>query len=266
MVKMTAAIRHLFLVIQIKQPFVSLLYHRIGRVKDEVVKFMSQGTSKDAILVTGGDREIGQYKKVKEAFSPAPYVIGVDAGALWLYEAGERIDLAVGDFDSIGEKGFRRLREGGVSVLPFPPEKDFTDTELALDQALRAGAKRLLIYAGLGTRFDHSLANVHLLYRCRMEGVEATIVDRWNRIHLINDGIDVKREYPFLSLIPLSEKVEGVTLTGFKYPLTNATLVWGKGIGISNELIADHGEIRLARGWLLVIESQDEEIDEPFSS
>lgn len=219
---------------------------------------MENRKTEDVVLVTGGDREFRHYLRVKEAFSPHPFIIGVDAGALWLFEAGERIDLALGDFDTIGEEGLKRLKEGGVSVLPYPPEKDCTDTELAVAEAIERGCKRLLIYAGLGTRFDHSLANVHLLYRSVMAGVEAQVVDRWNRIRLIDHPIKIKREYPFISLIPFSEQVEGVTLTGFKYPLKDATLVWGKGIGISNEMVEEEGLIRLRKGWLLVIESQDE--------
>lgn len=208
--------------------------------------------------MTGGDREHHHYVNVKKAFSPNPYIIGVDAGALWLFDAGEPIDIALGDFDTIGEEGMRRLREGGVPVQPFPPEKDYTDTELAVIHAIEQGAKRVLIYAGLGSRFDHSFANVHLLYRCALEGVEAQVVDRWNRIRLIHSPLEIHREYPFVSLIPFTEQVEGVTLTGFKYPLHDALLVWGKGLGISNELVEDQGLILLRKGWLLVIESSDE--------
>ena len=70
----------------------------------------------------------------------------------------------------------------------------------------------------------------------------------------------IKREDAFgdfISLIPYTEKVTGITLTGFYYPLEDAELTLGISLGISNELVDEIGIIQIGRGNLLVIESRD---------
>ena len=64
-----------------------------------------------------------------------------------------------------------------------------------------------------------------------------------------------KKEY--ISLIPYTEKVTGITLTGFKYPLTNETLEIGISRGISNELLERTGTIEIKEGILMVVRSVD---------
>lgn len=58
-------------------------------------------------------------------------------------------------------------------------------------------------------------------------------------------------------MIPFTPKVKGVTLKGFKYPLTDYTLLSGRAIGVSNEITGETGEISFSEGLLLVIESRD---------
>lgn len=212
---------------------------------------------KTAVIVTGGNRQIEHYRHKIASLSSAYQVIGVDAGATWLLEHGEQLDLAVGDFDTIGEVGIGDLKRSQVKLIQALPEKDETDTELALAVALENQVNHILIYGGIGTRFDHSFANIHLLWRCHLAKVECEIVDPWNRIRMINHYLEIHREYNFLSLIPFTPTVNGVTLDGFKYPLQNATLKWGSGMGVSNELVNECGSIRLTDGWLVVIESND---------
>jgi len=109
-----------------------------------------------------------------------------------------------------------------------------------------------------GTRIDHSLANIELLVLAQQAGVNAFIIDANNRITLANGRTTIqKSNFEHVSLLPLSSKVLGVTLTGFKYPLHQATLSMGQSIGISNILLADEGTIEHTSGKLLVIESKE---------
>ena len=64
-----------------------------------------------------------------------------------------------------------------------------------------------------------------------------------------------KQEY--ISLIPYTEKVTGITLSGFKYPLENETLKIGISRGISNELLEEEGLIHIEEGILIVCVSCD---------
>lgn len=209
------------------------------------------------VIVTGGNRDHIHYRKMMKSI-PHPYVIGCDAGALWLLEQGEQIDLAVGDFDTIGNDGLARLARVHTQIMQVQAEKDETDTELALLYAIEKKPAHITIYGGLGSRFDHTLANVHLLWKCHKLGIHAKIVDPWNEIQLMDQSLRLKKTHTYVSLIPYTPVVQGITLRGFKYPLINATLEWGNSIGISNEIVGHEGEIEVASGVLMVIESSDQ--------
>lgn len=210
------------------------------------------------IIVTGGHRNIDHYRRTVNNVLKPYYVIGVDAGATWLLENDERIDVAVGDFDTIGKQGVSALIKANVELVHALPEKDETDTELAVSLAIQKNTKRILIYGGIGTRFDHSLANIHLLWKCHQEKIPCEIIDPWNRIQLIDQPAIIYKDHTFISLIPFTQVVRGVTLSGFKYPLNNATLEWGSSLGVSNELVLETGTIELSDGVLLVIMSNDD--------
>ena len=90
-------------------------------------------------------------------------VIGADQGALYLAEHEISFDVALGDFDSISESEFNIITSFAKEVVTHPEKKDFTDTYLAIQEALKRGADDIVIIGGLGARFDHSYANVHAL-------------------------------------------------------------------------------------------------------
>ena len=150
--------------------------------------------------------------------------------------------------------------KNNIVLKEFPPEKDYTDTHLAMEIAIELGVTNVTILGATGTRFDHTIANINLLAIFLDKNIKAQIVDAHNRIYVINEDTHlVKKEMfgPFLSLIAYSDRVEGITLTGFKYPLDNAALEKACSLGISNELLEQEGIIRLHTGKLIVIEARD---------
>ncbi|MCD8118380.1 MAG: thiamine pyrophosphokinase [Lachnospiraceae bacterium] len=64
----------------------------------------------------------------------------------------------------------------------------------------------------------------------------------------------------YVSLLPLTTEVSGITLEGFKYTLTDGSFRVGEtvSLGVSNELTAEEGIIRIKNGILAVIESSDD--------
>jgi thiamine pyrophosphokinase len=211
--------------------------------------------NKRMIVVTGGEKTRASYDK---ACHPADYIIGVDGGALWMMKQGLDIDFAIGDFDTIGQRGLTLLQEKGVTIRSFPPEKDMSDTALAISEAVSLGAKQITLFGGIGSRFDHSLANAQLLWFWLQRGIKITIIDSNHRIQLIQDVVHIDSSYPFISLIPYTMSVEGISLQGFRYPLKNATLQWGDSLGISNELKEKNGKITVKTGSLLVIQARED--------
>ena len=209
-----------------------------------------------AIILTGG--RLGGW--ALEEILPGDYLIGADSGADYLVQHGIAPDLALGDFDSVPANRLPLLRESAAEWLAVDAvAKDCTDTEMAVRQALDRGYNTIRIAGGLGTRFDHSLANVHLLRLALVKGCEAVMIDSHNEIRLCNHKCRIQADsrYPYVSLLPLTSIVRGVTLTGFQYPLQQATIEIGQSVGISNVLIAPVGTVELAEGELLVIRSRD---------
>lgn len=188
-------------------------------------------------------------------------VIGVDGGAIRLLEAGIVPTMALGDFDTIGEAGVLRLREAGVAIEQFPAKKDLTDTEIALHTALELDPSAIYLYGAIGSRMDHTLANLQLLYTAHQAGVWMQIKSKTNRVMLLSEPFRsvelVRDDYRFVSLLPLTLEVTGISLEGFLYPLHNATIKMGMAIGVSNELQAATGLITIGQGSLFVMCTND---------
>src|SRR5690606_12233205 len=117
----------------------------------------------------------------------------------------------------------------------------------------------IALIGGLGTRFDHALANVHLLKLAHEHSAEARLIDEYNEIRLCTGECRLHQDtrFTYVSLLPLTPVVRGVTLSGFQYPLRNATIQLGESVGISNHLLADTGVVKINEGQLLIIRSQD---------
>lgn len=189
----------------------------------------------------------------------ADILVGVDRGAWFLIENGHAPHLSIGDFDSVTKEEKERIEANSRQFSSCDPVmKDLTDTEMAFNWALQQQPGEIVLLGVLGTRFDHTLANVHLLAKGLEANIPCRIVDASNEIHLISERLDVTKDhYQHFSLLPLSPEVTGICLDGFQYPLQNATLRIGDTLGISNVLIGESGSIKLASGLLLVIKSSD---------
>jgi thiamine pyrophosphokinase len=209
-----------------------------------------------ALIVTGGT--IGSW--VLDDLPAYTYLIGADRGAEFIARHGYRMQLAVGDFDSISLDQFHIIRAAADELLSFDAvDKDWSDTELAFREAASRGFREIDIVGGLGTRFDHSLANVHLLKQAQELGCILRLIDEHNEISLCEYTMQLVADdrYEYVSLLPLTENVTGVTLQGFRYPLTDATLKIGQSLGVSNVLVEPAGTIAIRSGLLLVIRSRD---------
>lgn len=186
--------------------------------------------------------------------------IGADQGAEVLLEHGIRPDFAIGDFDSVSSASLEQIKEQSLQVEIHPNEKDETDLELAIHQALKWSPEHILLFGVTGGRIDHSLANVQLLYPLLQKNVRSTIIDIQNQVELVTEGlhtIEANEEYPYVSFLPVTLEVTNINLTGFYYPLTDAYLPYGSTLCISNRLIQDRGTFSFDSGILLVIRSKD---------
>lgn len=217
------------------------------------------------LLICGGafDEEFSKAYINEDDFE---LIIAVDRGLVYANQIGLRVDMLLGDFDSVKKEVFDQYTKEKEETVKAPrviqlnPVKDMTDTEEAIDVAIREGATEITILAATGRRLDHSLANINLLMKPLKKSVKACILDKNNRVYLNNRDFSIKRSALFgkyISFIPLSSEVSGVTLTGFKYPLNDYTLTIGNSLGVSNELIQEEAHVSLTDGILITIESRD---------
>lgn len=210
------------------------------------------------VIVAGGEKPEG--KLALASLIQADFIICADSGANHLYELGFVPHLIVGDFDSIREDVLQAYYEKGCKVETYPVEKDYTDTELAIQLALEKKPQEIDLLGGIGNRLDHSLANVFLLTAFSRESCRLRLVGSDYTAWVITaETIVVGDPGDYVSLLALSKKVNGINLKGFKYPLCNASLARGSTCGISNELLQKEGYISLKNGVVLVVHTKNPE-------
>jgi thiamine pyrophosphokinase len=173
-------------------------------------------------------------------------VIAADSGA----ELGVHVDLAIGDFDSISA----HTLEGIERVEPYPPEKDATDLELALEAALRESPSHVLVVGSSGGRLDHLLGSLLLLASEKWAGVELDALLGGARVHVIRGTRVLHGEAgETVSLFAPAGRAEGVTTEGLVYPLAGEALEPGSSRGLSNLFHDAEARVTVERGVLLAV-------------
>ena len=215
-----------------------------------------------AVIYTGGEI---LPDRVAFRTSPDDLVIAADTGLRAGLTFGARPALLLGDLDSLGVPAGERPAglPAGTEILRVPAEKDDTDTQLAVSVALERGADEMLIFGGFGGRPDHSLANLAILEDLARRGVPALLDSGRARARFVlpeAGTVTIPREarFRYLSLLPAGERSVGVTLSGVRYPLSDAVLYRRRaGYSISNEITAPAAALSLRSGPLWVMEAGD---------
>ena len=181
--------------------------------------------------------------------------IAADSGYHTARALGERIDILLGDFDSIGDMP----RDEGMEIQRVPAEKDYTDTQLAVEIALDKGAEDIIIVGGLSGRLDHTLSTLAILEDLHGRGVYATLTDGQSRARYLKSSstLIARSPYKYLSIVAVDETVKGVDIEGCKYPLKRATLSRRNQFAVSNEITGNVAFIAVKKGGVFIIESRD---------
>ncbi len=213
-----------------------------------------------ALIVTGGKLEKEfLLKTIKER--EFEIIIAVDNGLKILNEININPQHIVGDFDTVKREILEKYKENkSIKIHEFNPIKDNTDTDIAIRLAIELKSGEITIIGGIGTRIDHVLGNIHVLKYALDSNIKCKIIDENNEIQLINKTTILKKKditKKYISLIPLTEKVENINLKGFKYELKNGTLTIGSSLGISNEISKEEAIIEFDNGILIMINSKD---------
>ena len=205
-----------------------------------------------AFIYTGGTvrtQHITEHPKAEDL------CIAADSGYHTAMALGERIDLLLGDFDSIGSIP----RDAEFEIQQVPADKDYTDTQLAVEIAISRGADEIIIIGGLTGRLDHTLSTLAILEDLHTRGLYGTITDGQSRARYLKSSstLIARSPYKYLSLIAADEVVKGVDIEGCKYPLKKATLRRSHQFAVSNEITGNVAFISVKKGGVFIIESRD---------
>jgi thiamine pyrophosphokinase len=164
-------------------------------------------------------------------------VIAADSGLAHARALGVRVDLVIGDLDSVDPDELAAAVAEGAAVERHPEAKDATDLELALDAAFDRGATAVHVVGVGGGRLDHFLGNVLLLASPRYAAARVDAHVAGAHITLVHDHVDLEgTPGGFCSLLPLGGPAEGVRTDGLRFPLHRETLAPGTTRGVSNEM------------------------------
>ncbi len=179
-------------------------------------------------------------------------VIAADGGYDKALDMGISVDLFIGDMDSVKDEKIEAPK------VELPCEKDFTDTEAAVEKAIEMGFTEIHLTGALGTRFDHSLANVSMLFKYIKKEIFIKILDSHNEIFAVSGKFTLEgKKGATVSILPLEDKLKGLTLEGFYYPLKERDVEFGSSLTVSNVVIDDIADISIGEGTALLIISKD---------
>ncbi|WP_165442905.1 thiamine diphosphokinase [Senegalia massiliensis] len=209
------------------------------------------------ILVIGGGKFIKE-DIAKSIINECDIIIAADGAGKYLYDLDVMPDMLVGDFDTLEKNILDFYKRKKVNICEFSPIKDKSDLELSIDLAMENNPKEIIIIGALGTRMDHSLSNIMLLFHILDKNINVKLIDNNNEIIPIKDEIIIDSgKYEYVSLLPIFDDLEGVELKGFEYESDNLYIKKSSTLGISNEIKKDKASIKIKSGKGLVILSND---------
>lgn len=210
------------------------------------------------LIITGGKINKNFAKKYLKS-NKYDIIIAVDKGLETIDYLKLEPQYILGDFDSVNTKILEKYKTQNIKIIKLNPEKDLTDTHSAIDLALEIKSTEITILGAIGTRLDHTMANIHILKQALDKNIKAKIVNEKNEIELIDKESIIKKDdnYKYVSIIPLTTNVTGITIEGMKYIINDYTLSIGDSLGVSNEQIDKEAKISIKTGILVVIKSKD---------
>ena len=188
----------------------------------------------------------GEFCSEQFCVAEQDFVIAVDGGYAHIKDLC-RVDLAVGDFDSLG------YIPEGIATLRHDPIKDYTDMYLAFDEARKRGCDEFEVYGALGGRLDHTLANLQCAYEFAKKGLKVTLIGKDCTAQVLMGKRTIcGRKGQTFSLFAF-DTARGVYIKNGKYPLSDATLTNTFLIVVTDEVLDGECDIEVKEGYVLLI-------------
>ena len=205
-----------------------------------------------AFIYVGGELKTDAVEEYPEKDD---LIIAADSGYGNALKLGVSPTVALGDFDSWDENALPQE----IEKLSYPPKKDYTDTQLAVEYAVEKGCQQIILIGGLSGRLDHTLSNLAILEDLEKRHLRGIITDGFNRVRFLrNDSAIIPRSkhFRYLSLLAADELLRGVEIDGCKYPLKNAKIKRTSQFAVSNEITGNCAFVSIRRGGAWIVESK----------
>lgn len=216
--------------------------------------------NKKAVVISNGciKNPSYTYRKIttEYGFSSTDTIIAADGGAANCLKMDLLPDIIIGDMDSIKNEVREKLalKSNNIKYIQTPCEKDASDTRLAVEYAVGAGAKKIIIAGATGDRLDHSFANLILLSSPFPEDVDIKILTDNSEIFVVKNSCVIKGKIgKLISIFSLTPYTFFIETSGLKYRLKNEKLLFSPVKGLSNIFTEDKAEIKISKGMLLII-------------
>jgi len=197
--------------------------------------------NKKAIVVSNGciKNPSYTYKKITAdyGFSSDNTIIAAYGGAANCLKMGLVPNIVICDMDSIKNEVREKLdlKSNNIKYMQTPCEKDESDTRLAVEYAVNAGAKKIIIAGATGDRLDHSFANLILLSSPFPEDVDIKILTDNSEVFVVKNSCVIKGQIgKLISIFSLTPYTSFIETSGLKYRLKNEKLLFSPVRGLSN--------------------------------
>ncbi len=205
--------------------------------------------NKRIIIFANG--ELPNLEKARGLLHEDDFIIAADGGTRHALALGRTPNVIVGDLDSLPANF--EISKFENDVILYPRDKNETDLELSIQQALTLNPEEIIIIAALGGRLDQTLANIALVSNIERLTVNVQLDDGIEEVFFCRDHSQVHgTKGDTVSLIPWQGEVRGIVTTGLKWTLQDETLYPHKTRGISNEMLSETATVQIKSGLLLI--------------
>ena len=204
-----------------------------------------------AMILLGGEAPEEQF--LRELAATCDHVLCADSGLDAAIRAGIRVDGVIGDFDSAKATSVAYMKERNIPHIVYPVIKDDTDGMACVRHILTEKPTEVVLTGAAGGRFDHYLANFHLLVYLKKHGVQAKMAEKDFEAWAVNDEQTVVGNVnDLLSVLQMTENLN-VSESGVFYLLDHHEFEFGYPLGVSNVMTDTTATITVHSGWALVI-------------
>jgi thiamine pyrophosphokinase len=177
-------------------------------------------------------------------------VIACDGAAAQCIENDVKMDVVIGDMDSLSEHDEVRLRDDDNVAFVRQTSQEENDLVKAMKWSIKQGAESIEVFGIEGGDFDHQFAAILSLcevpFNTRIH-TSQSIIQRVGKLPLTLHSIEKNTSFSLFAVGP----VEGVNLTGAEWPLSNQTLSPGTR-GIHNKSTGEKLRVECLSGELLL--------------